>query len=194
MDPIEAYEFDRCGYLIIREMLAAEEVTALRAAVDDLEAHALPQWAGRRTKRIPWGPIYHANEERGYHVDGSGAYGEALIIEDFFNADPVFDLLVNHPRTMGYIRGIVQGPVRINNSEIRLRFPGNATGTPHGRADQPQIPVQLQPAGHRLHDGADGLLPPRCQPGSRAVLRRAGHAQDELTLARTEATRTRSRA
>jgi len=72
-------------------------------------------------------------------VNGSSAHGQTVIIEDFFNADPAFDLLVNHPRTMEYIRSIVQGPVRINNSEIRLRFPGNATGTHH--------PLRGYPAG-----------------------------------------------
>src|SRR5260370_33512503 len=83
-------------------------------------------------KKRSWGPIYHANAERGYHVNGSSDHGKAMIIEDFFNADPAFDFLVDHPRTMEYIRSIVQGPVRINNSEIRLRFPGNATGTHMG--------------------------------------------------------------
>src|SRR5207244_740743 len=52
---------------------------------------------------------------------------ETLLIEDFFNADPAFDLLVNHAPTMARIRAIVQGPIRINNSEIRIRYPGNAT-------------------------------------------------------------------
>jgi hypothetical protein len=132
MDPIEAYEFDRCGYLVIREMLTAEDLAALRSAVDELEAHALPRVDQPPQKKSLWGPIYHANPERGYHVQGSDGYGKTLIIEDFFNADPAFDRLVDHPRTMAYIRGIVQGPVRINNSEIRLRYPGNMSSTHMG--------------------------------------------------------------
>jgi hypothetical protein len=132
MNPIEKYEFDRCGYLVIRGLLAGDQVAALRAAVDDLEAHALRHLGRPPEKKSPWGPIYHANEERGYHVNGSSEHGQTMIIEDFFNADPAFDFLVDHPPTMDYIRSIVQGPVRINNSEIRLRFPGNATGTHMG--------------------------------------------------------------
>src|SRR5207245_860916 len=119
MGPIEIYEFDRCGYLVIRDLLAEDQVAALRAAVDDLEAHARRHLGRPPEKKSPWGPIYHANAERGYHVDGSSDHGKTMIIEDFFNADPAFDFLVDHPRTMDYIRSIVQGPVRINNSEIR---------------------------------------------------------------------------
>jgi hypothetical protein len=55
-----------------------------------------------------------------------------MMVEDFFNADPAFDFLVDHEKTMAYIRAIVQGTIRINNSEIRIRYPGNATGVHMG--------------------------------------------------------------
>lgn len=132
MDQREKYEFDRQGFLVIKGMLRAEEVASLARAIDALEAHALEHVALPPRKESIWGPVYHRNPEKGYHAWGSNLPGETLMIEDFFNADPTFDLLVNHARTMETIRDIVQGPIRINNSEIRIRYQGNATGTHMG--------------------------------------------------------------
>jgi ectoine hydroxylase-related dioxygenase (phytanoyl-CoA dioxygenase family) len=75
---------------------------------------------------------YHRNEERGYHVTGREGHGQTTIIEDFWNAGPEFDLLLDHSATLAYIREIVQERPTINNSEIRIRYPGNATGTHMG--------------------------------------------------------------
>lgn len=132
MNEIERYEFDRQGYLVIKQLLKPEQVTILAQKVDELEEH------GARTVQQPprvkslWGLEYHYNEERGCHVTGERAEGRTLIIEDFFNADAAFDVLVDHEQTMAYIRHIVQGPIRINNSEIRIRYSGNASGSHMG--------------------------------------------------------------
>ena len=61
----------------------------------------------------------------GYHVQGSNAEGRTIIIEDFWNADPAFDLLLGHEPTMKYVHAAVQGRPTINNSEIRIRYTGN---------------------------------------------------------------------
>lgn len=132
MEQRERYEFDRQGFLVIKEMLNREETARLAAATDALERHALEHIALPPRKTSLWGQEYHRNPERGYHAWGSNCPGETLMIEDFFNADPAFDVLVNHAPTMDYIHNIVQGPVRINNSEIRIRYTGNATGTHMG--------------------------------------------------------------
>lgn len=131
MNTIEAYEFDRQGFLIIKQMLTPEEVAGLAAAIDRLEAYALEYVDRPPTKRSLWGLDYHAAAE-GFFVHGSNAYGETMMVEDFFNGDPAFDRLVDHEKTMAYIGAIVQGPIRINNSEIRIRYPGNATGVHMG--------------------------------------------------------------
>ena len=54
------------------------------------------------------------------------------MIEDFWNAHPAFDILLDHPRTLEYISQIILGRYTINNSEIRIRYPGNASGTHMG--------------------------------------------------------------
>ncbi len=131
MDDIERYEFDRQGYIVIRDMLDSDTVSSLAAAVDELEAHALPRLEDPPRKASPWGPDYHRNPELGYHVDGSDAEGGTIIIEDFWNADMRFDALVNDARTMAYIAGIIQGRASINNSEIRIRYRGNRSNA-HG--------------------------------------------------------------
>ena len=129
MTEIEKYEFDRQGYLIIKDMLKEQEVKKLAAAVNELEDHALRHVDLPPRKVSAWGPEYHFNEERGYYVRGSNKQGETLMIEDFWNADLAFDLLVNDASTMAYMRAIIQGHSTINNSEIRIRYPGNASRT-----------------------------------------------------------------
>ncbi|MEZ4620875.1 MAG: phytanoyl-CoA dioxygenase family protein [Caldilineaceae bacterium] len=132
MNEIEQYEFDRVGYLVIKEMLTATEVAPLAAAIDALEEHALARIQAPPRKKAAWGNEYHANAERGYHAWGERAEGKTLMIEDFWNADPAFDLLLDHPRTLAYISTIILGRYTINNSEIRIRYSGNASGTHMG--------------------------------------------------------------
>jgi hypothetical protein len=136
MDTVARYEFDRTGYLVIPGMLSDQEVKSLAEAADLLEDHALAR-AGqppRKRSHVTTGTLdWHWEAQRGYHArtspktDGSSGAGQTLIVEDFFNFDPAFDLLVDHAPTMDIIRAIVQGPVRINNSELRVRYTGNAT-------------------------------------------------------------------
>jgi len=127
----EAYEFDRQGYIIIKGMLDENQVRSLADAIDALEDHALAHVALPPRKVSAWGADYHLNGEKGYHVQGAKAEGQTLIIEDFWNADSAFDVLVNHGRTMDYIHAIVKARPTINNSEIRIRYRGNASGS-HG--------------------------------------------------------------
>ena len=131
MNDVERYEFDRQGYIVIEDMLDSDTVSSLASAVDELEAHALRHLDEPPRKASPWGPDYHRNPELGYHADGSNEEGRTIIIEDFWNADDRFDVLVNDPRTMAYIGGIVLGRATINNSEIRIRYRGNQSGS-HG--------------------------------------------------------------
>ena len=133
MNEIEQYEFDRLGYLTIPGLLNGAQVKSLAAAVDALEDEASLRAAQPPRRLSPTGRLeYHHNAERGYYATGARERGKTLIIEDFFNADPAFDLLVNHARTMSYIDAIVQERATINNSEIRIRYPGNQTGTHMG--------------------------------------------------------------
>jgi hypothetical protein len=132
MSPLEEYEFDRQGYCHIPGMLTALQAQSLLDAVDALEEHALAHIDAPPRKRSLWGADYHYSEERGYYAWGARERGKTLMIEDFFNADAAFDCLVDHPATMAYVRKVVQGPVRVNNSEIRIRYRGNASGTHMG--------------------------------------------------------------
>ncbi len=132
MNDIETYEFDRLGYIVIKELLSAPEVARLATAIDELEEHALAHIQAPPRKRAAWGPEYHADAERHYHATGERAEGKTLMIEDFWNAHPAFDVLLDHSRTLDYISAIILGRYTINNSEIRIRYPGNASGTHMG--------------------------------------------------------------
>ena len=129
MNEIQKYEFDRLGYLVIPALLTASEVEGLAKAIDALEDLATERLKHPVDKVSAWGPEYRHDAERGYYVQGAREEGRTMIIEDFFNADAAFDLLVDHAPTMNYIRAIVQERPTINNSEIRIRYPGNQTGT-----------------------------------------------------------------
>lgn len=132
----EIYEFDRQGYLVLPDFMTNDEVATLADAVDRLETHGLEHVDKPPRKVSAWDSIYHVNEELGYHVKGAKAEGKTLIIEDFWNADPAFDFLVNHDTTMRYARGIVQGHITINNSEIRIRYKENQSGTHRPTGDK----------------------------------------------------------
>ena len=133
MNEHEQYEFDRTGYLVLPDFLSLAQVAQLADAVDRLEAHALAHKAHPPRLTAPWGSEYHRNEEYGYHVNASDKSGGlTLLIEDFFNFDPAFDMLVNEPKTMAYIRALVQERPTINNSELRVRYSGNFSGTHMG--------------------------------------------------------------
>jgi hypothetical protein len=138
MNHLETYEFDRQGYLVIRDMLTPEDVRALAQEVDILEERAILRIGTPPLKKSLWGPVYHYDEETGCHMNGAKAKGQTILVEDFFNASPEFDRLVDHPATMALIHGLVQGLVRINNSEIRIRYPGNTTGTHQGGPISPK--------------------------------------------------------
>ena len=132
MNEIEQYEFDRLGYLVIPSMLTDDQVKSLSSACDALEEDAALHVDGPPDKKSAWGHEYRHNAEKGYFVQGAREAGNTLIVEDFFNADPAFDLLVNHPSTMAYISAIIQERPTINNSELRIRYTGNQSGTHMG--------------------------------------------------------------
>ena len=131
MNEIETFDFDRQGYIIIRDLLGKADVAMLSAAVDELEQHALDHVSEPPRKKSAWGGDYHASPERGYHARGQRSEGNTLMIEDYWNADSTFDVLIDHEPTMRYVHGIIKQRPTINNSEIRIRYSGNSTGC-HG--------------------------------------------------------------
>ena len=148
MNEIERYEFDRQGYVVIENMLTATQVASLAAAVDALEEHAVDRLDAPPRKRSPWGRDYHRDPDLGYHVQGCRKEGSTVIIEDFWNADPAFDLLIGHGPTMDYVNAVIQGRPTINNSEIRIRYRGNQSSNHGGtRAVNGKYRYNVNPAG-----------------------------------------------
>ncbi|MCY4070396.1 MAG: phytanoyl-CoA dioxygenase family protein [Chloroflexi bacterium] len=129
MNDFEKYEFDRLGYIVIPNILTDAQVASLSAAIDEAEEHALAQVDRPPDKISAYGLEYRHNREKGYYVSGAGGEGNTLLIDEFFNMDPAFDVLVDHAPTMAYIRAIVQERPTINNSEMRIRYPGNQTAS-----------------------------------------------------------------
>lgn len=131
MNEIQRYEFDRQGFLVIPNLLTPEQVAVLAAAVDALEEHAVARLDAPPRTRSPWGAEYHRDPDLGYHAKGARAEGATVMVEDFWNADPAFDLLLGHQPTLDYAGAVIRGRPTINNSELRIRYRGNRSGT-HG--------------------------------------------------------------
>ena len=133
MNEIETFEFDRQGYIVIENLLDETQVAALAEAVDELE----------RTPRSRTSPSRHASKAAGEPTTtpipsaaitptASEAEGKTLMIEDYWNANPAFDVFARPPADHELHPRHRQTAARpINNSEIRIRYRGNATGC-HG--------------------------------------------------------------
>ena len=132
MNQIELYEFDRQGFIHIPQFLTTAEIHSLSCTIEQLETHARSKLDKPKRKISKWGPKYYLCPDHGYHFQGGIESGETLIIEDFFNFSPAFDFLVSHEKSMEYISAIVQEEIGINNSELRIRYPGNFSSTHMG--------------------------------------------------------------
>jgi hypothetical protein len=127
MNATERYLFDLQGYLHIPSMLSADEAGRLLTACHELEKDALACRDRSSRWQTVFGAEYWRSDEHGYFAYGEVAEGKTLLVEDFWCYPDAFDLLVCHERTMDYIRRIVQDYIGINNSEMRVRCPGNSS-------------------------------------------------------------------
>jgi hypothetical protein len=127
----ELYDFDRLGYIVIRGFLTQHEVARLLPAVERVEADAIANLPDAVPTPPRKGDRYHYSPELGYHAQGSNRPGDTILLEDFQNSDPAFDFLFDHEKTMGYVRSVVKERPGVNNTEIRLRYSGNQSGS-HG--------------------------------------------------------------
>lgn len=128
MTETQRYLFDLQGFIHLPSLLTREEAGRLLTATKAVEAQALSCRESSKKWRAVWGPEYWQNAEYGYFAFGSNAHGQTLMIEDFWLYPDAFDFLIGHPKTLELVNAIVAAPVGINNSEIRIRYPGNQTG------------------------------------------------------------------
>ncbi len=155
MDEIEKYQFDLNGYLLVKGALGPEAVARCLAVAEALEKRieatvdTEPTYVGHYTHR------YHYDLELGcssYRTNDGGG-GVQYVIDDILNADPAFDVFVDHDRTMAYVREMVGGPLRITSSELRYRHRGNITGAHMGGPIDPRN--QYRFVGREMMDPAD---------------------------------------
>lgn len=127
MNDTEHYLFDLQGYLHIPGMLTADEAGRMLTASRALEQDALACRDTSSLWKTVWGAEYWRSEAHGYFASGEISEGKYLMAEDFWLYPDAFDVLVGHERTMTYMRRIVQDDIGINNSEMRVRCPRNAS-------------------------------------------------------------------
>ena len=152
-------EFDRQGFLVIHNLLTPAQVTTLAGAVDALEEHAVARLDAPPRKRSPWGAEYHRDPDLGYHVHGAREQGATVIIEDFWNADPAFEVLIGHPPTMPYVDAVIQGRATIAGDPDRRRVA--VAGEGEYRLADPQAACRWVVSQHRARQRPR----PQTQPG-----------------------------
>jgi hypothetical protein len=133
MDDTERYLFDLNGYLLVKGMLSRQEVVAFDAASDQLESYVAEHIDDGPRMTGFAGIQYRFDERYGYHsYKNTAGGGLQYIVDDFLNASPGFDLLVNHAKSMDYVKEMIAGPARIGSSELRYRYRSNQTDTHMG--------------------------------------------------------------
>lgn len=128
MNDIERYQFDLNGYVLVKGIMDADLVRACREASDVVARHMAANIDAPPQFRSPFNLDYYFDEKfqcHAYRSESGG--GLQYIIDDFLNADPAFDGLVNHEATMRYVRELCAGPHRIVSSELRYRHKSNTT-------------------------------------------------------------------
>ncbi len=91
MNDIEKYEFDRLGFLVIKDMIDPEEARSMLGAgqrIGDARAGEFIQPASQAFALGMGADVIIKTPKLGYHAAGEKATGKTLIVEDFWNASP----------------------------------------------------------------------------------------------------------
>lgn len=136
MTPTQQYLFDLQGYLHLPGLLTPEQAGTLLDAAKRLERDALESASTSPKWKSVWGAQYWQNPKHSYFAHGSNNHGQTLMVDDFWHFPDAFDFLIDYAPTLAIVRSVVQGDIGVNNSELRIRYPGNLTGMhmgyPHG--------------------------------------------------------------
>jgi hypothetical protein len=133
MNESEKYLFDLNGYLVVKNLLSTQEAAACLVAADEMQDHI--------EKNIDVEPLHLGHSSVRYRFDdkyqchcykNQMGGGDQFVVDDFLNASPAFDALVNHQPTMAYVEELMPGPFRIASSELRYRHMLNTTHTHMG--------------------------------------------------------------
>jgi hypothetical protein len=160
MNDEERYLFDLNGYLLVQNCLDEEDRLACLAAADQLEGHFASHSNDELQHKGFAGIHYRFDEEYQCHFyKNTSGGGAQYIVDDFLNASSAFDALVNHEKTMGYVREFIAGPVRIGSSELRYRYKANHTDTHMG--GKMDVRNRYQFIGRTMYDTAECQWRPR---------------------------------
>lgn len=114
--PLEEYLFDLQGFIVIKNLLSAEEVGACNAAVDTIP---------RSLARLGW----HGFIQREDHPEHRG-----ISYQQIYEL-PAFSKIIDHPNLINYVARFVggrdtfdynHGPLYIDENFFNLRDPGEA--------------------------------------------------------------------
>lgn len=132
MTPEEAYFFDLTGFLLIRNVISAEELRQAVITVDELEEHVQKNIDSAPVKKGHYNAEYHVDPTYNYAARRFGSGGNGIVIEDFINFGPGLDQCIAHPRILPYVQEMIVGRFMITSLQIFFRFQGNFTPTHMG--------------------------------------------------------------
>ena len=143
MNATEKFLFDCHGFIHVPKLLPPRTAQRLLTACKELEADARTCEAGAARFRVNCGFDFWRNDRFGYlATDCNTPPGAAtLLIDDFWLFSDDFDLLVGHEPTQAYVRELIgnrsyratsPAGFLINNAELRIRYPGNASAAHMG--------------------------------------------------------------
>jgi ectoine hydroxylase-related dioxygenase (phytanoyl-CoA dioxygenase family) len=134
VDEREQYLFDLMGYLVVEDVLTADEVAELNGLLDEYDL-----WQGDGAK-VPRRWVYEA--ENKIHVGMPYEWDEA------------FRRVVNHPRIMPYLVDLIGPQVRFDHDYVILSNPGGEILPLHGGGADPYQDVAFYRCRNgRMHNG-----------------------------------------
>lgn len=146
---MERYLFDLRGYLVLKNALSAEEVTACNRILDGLQDSGPGEWHGH----------VHGHNFTGSH--------EGLNLQQIYEAGPAFESLIDHPSWIDKVIHFVgtdeenfdglHGPCFIDENFASIRGPGQAIGL-HSGGHERVTRCQFRYHDNKFHCGQINIL------------------------------------
>ncbi len=126
----ERYLFDLKGYLVLRQALSPDRVSALNAAIDHLESLSEAQVAELGLQKTYPNPGLYA-QVGSDPADGPDDYGIANILQ----YGPPFEELIDLPAALPYVDAMIGAPCRLDAASLMSRRRGGGFRFHHGAAE-----------------------------------------------------------
>lgn len=138
-DQVQAYRRD--GVLLVKRLLAPDELDRLRAAADVVTAQAVAHGKVMDERHGPIGlkddhgfsEWQEFDEHKFLYARGAGGERVFRRAEGMFDRDPIFGLVSAHPRLRSIVEAIIGERVIAANDSLVVKMPGAGAAVPWHR-------------------------------------------------------------